>query len=135
MNETASRADSPDPGNDAARFGAAAAEAASSGTSREHAFRSLLQLGTELAGSLSLYETVDLLLFNLMGQFRTARAAVWLLGEGPPTPVLVRCRGFREKAAETAEATCGEALKERFAERQEPTVSYTHLTLPTTPYV
>jgi signal transduction histidine kinase len=124
MNETVSKTDSPDPGNDAARFGAAAAEAASSGTGHEHAFQSLLQLGIELAGSLSLYETVDLLLFNLMGQFRTTRAAVWLLGEDPPTPVLVRCRGFREKAAEAAEATCGEALKERFAERQEPILTW-----------
>src|SRR5439155_25952672 len=43
---------------------------------REHAFRSLLELGRELTVSADLYGTADLLMFNLMGQLGVARAAL-----------------------------------------------------------
>jgi signal transduction histidine kinase len=58
------------------------------------ALESLLELGCEMGSSLDLYETADLLLFNLMGQFGASRAALWMLGRDGAAPVLVRAHGF-----------------------------------------
>ncbi len=90
-------------------------------TQREHAFRSLLQMGGEISLSIGLHEAVDLMLFNLMGQFRTPRSALWLLAEGErAVPVLIRAHGFPRETAELAGHTLANLLVELFAQRNEP---------------
>src|SRR5262247_698327 len=82
---------------------------------RENVLRSLLELGRELTVALDLYETVDLLLFNLMGQLGTARSAVWLVPEEEAArAVLVRAHGFHRSAVEAIGAASGSGLRERF---------------------
>jgi signal transduction histidine kinase len=85
---------------------------------RENALRSLLELGGELSVSLDLYETVDLLLFNLMGQLSTARSAIWLVPEEEAgRSVLVRSHGFHRPTIEAIGASTG-WLREQF--RDDP---------------
>ena len=50
-------------------------------------FQSLIELGHELTVALDVHETADLLLFNLMGQLRTSRSAVWLVPDEEGTPL------------------------------------------------
>ncbi len=86
-------------------------------TRREHAFRSLLELGRELTVSGDLYGTADLLMFNLMGQLGAARAALWLRAEdvAPGAPaVLVRAHGVDRQLAHAAGLAAGPALARQF---------------------
>lgn len=65
----------------------------------EHSLKSLLELARELSVSLGVHQTADLLLFNLMGQIGTGRAALWLIPEGEsPHSILIRCHGFDRAA-------------------------------------
>ena len=92
---------------------------------RENALRSLLELGRELTLSLNLYETVDLLLFNLMGQLGTARSAMWLVPEGSGArPVLVRVHGFHRSAVEAVGAASADWLRERFEQDPSPALAW-----------
>ncbi len=89
---------------------------------RENALRSLLELGRELTVALDLYETVDLLMFNLMGHLGTARSAVWLVPEEEGgRPVLVRAHGFHRSAVEAIGAAGAGWLRERFQRDPSPT--------------
>jgi signal transduction histidine kinase len=81
---------------------------------REHSLNSLLELSRELKVSLDLHQTVDLLLFNLMGQFGTARAALWLFESAPaPRAVMIRCHGLQRAAAGSAIEAAEAALRRR----------------------
>lgn len=91
---------------------------------RDYSFQSMLQLAGELGVSLGLHETADLLTLNLMGQFRAARSALWLLPDGPGHPVLVRSRGIPKSAAVALGTTCAAALRERFAASRQPVLSW-----------
>ena len=98
------------------------ASPALSGVARiEHSLQSLLELGRELTVSLDLYETADLLIFNLMGQLGTGRTALWLIPEGgAAAPVLIRCHGFDRAMLSAAAGKCGSALLARFVEKPAP---------------
>lgn len=87
---------------------------------REHALRSLLELGRELSVSHDLYGTADLLLFNAMGQLGTSRAALWLLAEAPRAAVLVRAHGFEPQLIAAAGAALAEPLAAEFGRTLEP---------------
>jgi signal transduction histidine kinase len=87
---------------------------------REHALQSLLELGRELTVALGVHETADLLLFNLMGQLRTPRSAIWLFPEDEPTPVLVRSHGFHRRLLDAIGPACSEAVCARFRRQPEP---------------
>lgn len=92
---------------------------------RENALRSLLELGRELTVALDLYETVDLLMFNLMGQLGTARSAVWLVPEGNNSrPVLIRVHGFHRAAIEAIGAVGADWLRERFQKDPSPALAW-----------
>ncbi len=92
---------------------------------RENALRSLLELGRELTVALDLYETVDLLMFNLMGQLGTARSAVWLVPEENNTrPVLIRVHGFHRAAIEAIGAAGADWLRERFQNDRSPALAW-----------
>ena len=92
---------------------------------RENALRSLLELGRELTVALDLYETVDLLMFNLMGQLGTARSAVWLVPEeSNARPVLVRVHGFHRAAIEAIGAVGADWLRERFQKDPSPALAW-----------
>ena len=91
---------------------------------RENALRSLLELGGELSVSLDLYQTVDLLLFNLMGQLSTARSAVWLVPEEEGgRSVLVRSHGFHRPTIEAIGVTTG-WLREHFRDDPSPMLAW-----------
>lgn len=81
----------------------------------EHSLKSLLELARELSVSLGLHQTADLLLFNLMGQIGTGRAALWLKpeGESPPS-ILIRCHGFDRAAVKRAGEGWNRTLLEQF---------------------
>jgi signal transduction histidine kinase len=81
---------------------------------REHVFYSLLELSRELTYSSDLFETVDLLLFNLMGQMGCARSALWLFSEDNGSPVLVRCHGFHVDQIRSIGELCNPAIERRF---------------------
>ncbi len=92
---------------------------------RENALRSLLELGRELTVALDLYETVDLLMFNLMGQLGTARSAVWLVPEEDNSrPVLIRVHGFHCAAIEAIGAVGADWLRERFLHDPSPALAW-----------
>lgn len=92
---------------------------------RENALHSLLELGRELTLSLDLYETVDLLLFNLMGQLGTARSAMWLVPEGAgDRQVLVRVHGFHRTSVEAIGAASADWLHERFEQDPAPVLAW-----------
>jgi len=86
---------------------------------REYAFQSLIELGHDLTVALDVYETADLLLFNLMGQLGAARSALWLVPEADEekasTPaVLVRVHGFHRPVVEAIGSACAAPLLRRF---------------------
>ncbi|HYM82007.1 MAG TPA: ATP-binding protein [Candidatus Limnocylindria bacterium] len=92
---------------------------------REHSLRSLLELSRELKVSLDLYETADLLLFNLMGQFGTARSAMWLFtGDKGARSVMVRCHGFKPQAVSAVTDICADAVRRRLAREPSPMLSW-----------
>jgi signal transduction histidine kinase len=66
----------------------------------EHSLRSILELGQELALSRGLYEIVDSVLLNLMGQLGTSKSAVWILPEEKlQPPVAMRSHGIPRRWA------------------------------------
>jgi signal transduction histidine kinase len=92
---------------------------------REHALQSLLELSRELTVALDPFETADLLLFNLMGQFGSARSALWLTpDEDGAQAVLVRAHGFSRSLLDGIGAACEPALRERFAADGSPTLAW-----------
>lgn len=87
----------------------------------EHSLHSLLELGRELTVSLDLHQTADLLMFNLMGQLGTGRAALWLLSEGVESaPVMIRCHGFARADVKRASEICQPILMGHFERSLEP---------------
>jgi signal transduction histidine kinase len=61
----------------------------------KHSLRSILELGQELALSRSLYEIIDSVLLNLMGQLGTSKSALWILPtETIKPPVSMRSHGI-----------------------------------------
>lgn len=93
---------------------------------REMAFQSMLELGRELTVALDIYQTADLLLFNLMGQLGTARSALWLTPEpgGAAAPVLLRAHGFRRPLLEAVGSSCAPALDRRFRDDPKPLLAW-----------
>ncbi|HYJ31760.1 MAG TPA: ATP-binding protein [Candidatus Binatia bacterium] len=88
---------------------------------REHELLALSELSQELTISLDLYGVADLVLFNLMGQLGTARAALWLISEhGRSAPVLLRSHGMDRRTAAALGSVCGGWLLERFT--REPRI-------------
>jgi signal transduction histidine kinase len=117
MSEPLRRHSAPEPGDP----GPPAADARRLAARRENALRSLLELGRELTLSLDLYEIVDLLLFNIMGQLGTARSAMWLAPErSDARPVLMRVHGFHRSAVEAIGAASAGWLRERFEQDPSP---------------
>jgi signal transduction histidine kinase len=95
------------------------------GARLEHSLRSLLQLGHELTVSLDLYETADLLLFNLMGQLGTGRSALWLLdGDEPVRAVVIRSHGFARRPIEAVGEACAPGLLVRFTASRDPVLAW-----------
>ena len=87
----------------------------------EHSLKSLLELARELSVSLGLHQTADLLLFNLMGQLGTGRAALWLIPEGASaTSIMIRCHGFDRTAAQQAGEAWSHTLREHFERNPVP---------------
>jgi signal transduction histidine kinase len=87
----------------------------------DHSLKSLLELARELSVSLDLYQTADLLLFNLMGQLGSGRAALWLIPESRSAPaVLVRCHGFRLEAVRRTGEIAGTVLRAHFDDDPVP---------------
>jgi len=67
---------------------------------REHELLALSELSQELTISLDLYAFADLVLFNLMGQLGTSRAAIWLLpSPSHKNPILLRSHGIENSLA------------------------------------
>jgi signal transduction histidine kinase len=93
---------------------------------RHHALQSLLELGHELTVALDVYETADLLLFNLMGQLGTSRSALWLhaLDDDEHNPVLVRAHGFNRGIVEAIGTACAPSLRQRFDLDGAPALSW-----------
>jgi signal transduction histidine kinase len=78
---------------------------------REHELLALAELSQELMVSLDIYSAADLVLFNLMGQMGTSRAALWVVPEDEWTsPVLVRGHGLTREVAQAIGASCGSHL-------------------------
>ncbi len=118
----AARARDPQPGvAPAPAVAPADAAAEDRAARREHSYQALLQLGQDLTVSLDLRETVDLLVFTVMGQLGTGRLALWLLSDDdPPQPVLVSCHGFTRRLVETVGAACGLGPLARTVAGEEP---------------
>jgi signal transduction histidine kinase len=93
---------------------------------RERALESLLELGRELTVTVDLFETADLLLFNLMGQLGAGRSAIWLVpgDQKSALPALVRAHGFRRPVLDAIGSACAPALLERFREDRAPTLAW-----------
>jgi signal transduction histidine kinase len=86
---------------------------------REHELLALSELSQELTISLDLYGVADLVLFNLMGQLGTARAALWLISDhGRSVPVLLRSHGIDRRTASALGTACSAWLLERFGREQ-----------------
>ncbi|HEV8128521.1 MAG TPA: ATP-binding protein, partial [Candidatus Eisenbacteria bacterium] len=82
---------------------------------REHELFALAELSQELTISMDLYGVADLVLFNLMGQLGTSRAALWLISEqSRGAPVLLRSQGIDRRTAAALGTACSEWLLERF---------------------
>jgi signal transduction histidine kinase len=65
-----------------------------------HSLRSILELGQELALSRGLYEIIDSVLLNLMGQLGTSKAVLWVLpAEKHQPPVPMRRHGVPRRWA------------------------------------
>jgi signal transduction histidine kinase len=88
---------------------------------REHTLLSLSELSQELTISLDLFNLVDLVVFNLMGQLGTSRAALWLVSEqGSGVPVLVRSHGMNRPVAKALGSLWTSRVMERLARAQKP---------------
>jgi signal transduction histidine kinase len=88
---------------------------------REHELLALSELSQELTISLDLYGVADVVLFNLMGQLGTSRAALWLMSEhGRAVPVLLRSHGIDRRTASALGTACSAWLLERF--HKEPRI-------------
>jgi len=61
---------------------------------REHTLLSLSELIQNLSGAADAFQLADLALFNLMGQFGTSRAALWLYSGSDGSPVPIRAHGI-----------------------------------------
>jgi signal transduction histidine kinase len=85
--------------------------------STDHLLRSLLELSRDLTVSMDLFDTTDLLLFNLMGQVGASRSALWLTSERDGALAVVRCHGFNRRLVNGAISSCRDDLLERIAER------------------
>jgi signal transduction histidine kinase len=82
---------------------------------REHELLALSELSQELTISLDLYGVADLVLFNLMGQLGTSRAALWLISEQDHrAPVLLRSHGVDRRMAAALGSACASWLLDRF---------------------
>jgi hypothetical protein len=66
---------------------------------------------------MDLFDTTDLLLFNLMGQVGASRSALWLTSERDGALAVVRCHGFNRRLVNGAISSCRDDLLERIAER------------------
>lgn len=85
-----------------------------------HSLHSMLELGHELTVVMDLFQTADLVLFNLMGHMGTSRSALWLMSEeSPPAPVLLRCHGFSRPLLEPLGTVCQAGLTARFGQQPE----------------
>lgn len=86
---------------------------------REHELLALSELSQELAISLDLFGVADLVLFNLMGQLGTSRAAIWLVSEDDrKSAILLRSHGVQKPMAMALGSACTAALLERMAQDQ-----------------
>ena len=68
-------------------------------SAREFSLLSMLELSNEISASSDLYEIADVALFNLMGQFGCARAAIWMNGGVGHEAVLLRAHGLTPQVA------------------------------------
>jgi signal transduction histidine kinase len=83
---------------------------------REHELLALSELSQELTISLDLYGVADLVLFNLMGQLGTSRAALWVVSESPErSMVLLRSHGISKQMALVLGSSCPPDLRDRMA--------------------
>ncbi|MGE5177642.1 MAG: ATP-binding protein [Bacteroidota bacterium] len=81
---------------------------------REHEILALAELSQELTISLDLFGVGDLVLFNLMGQLGTSRAALWLVSEADPrVPVLLRSHGIPKRIAAAIGDACAPWILDR----------------------
>ena len=87
---------------------------------REHTLLSLSELSQELTVSLDLFSLADLVLFNLMGQLGTSRAAMWLAPEQGGVPILVRSHGIGRQIAKALGPVCTAQLVEALAREAGP---------------
>jgi signal transduction histidine kinase len=100
---------------------------------REHSLLSLMELGRELTVSMDRHEIVDLVLFNLMGQVGTSKAAMWIVpGEGTEKAVLLRSYGIRKHWAKAIGTVCGSTVAHRGFDGSSPTMA-SDLTSPLEP--
>jgi signal transduction histidine kinase len=90
---------------------------------REHFLHALFELSRELSVALDVYGTADLLLFNLMGQLGSARAALWLLTEQQRL-AMVRCLGFESRALRSAILAAEPALLQHVRRSPAPAPSW-----------
>jgi GAF domain-containing protein len=88
---------------------------------REHALLALVELNRRLGRSLDAHGAAEALLLNLMGQFGTARSALWLsTGSSDGKPVLIRCHGVERPLVEALEVASWGRLLERFRADPRP---------------
>jgi signal transduction histidine kinase len=74
---------------------------------REHSLLSLSELTQNLSSSPDLFHLADLVLFNLMGQFGTSKAGLWLASETEGgAPVLIRAHGVNRQVAKGVGMAC-----------------------------
>lgn len=86
---------------------------------REHELLALSELSQELTISLDLYGVADLVLFNLMGQLGSSRAALWLVSEAPEHPlVLLRSHGIAKQVAVALGSSCPHDLASRLVQER-----------------
>ncbi len=78
---------------------------------REHSLRSFSELAASMSRSPDLFHLADVVLFSLMGQFATSRAAFWLSSETSQTmPVLLRSHGVDRRIAREIALSAGPVL-------------------------
>ena len=78
---------------------------------REHELRSLAELGQNLNASPDLFHLSDLALFNLMGNFGTPKAALWVRSEVPGAPLVpVRAYGVPLDLVKSIGVACSDRL-------------------------
>lgn len=88
---------------------------------REHTLVSLFELSQDLSISLDLFSVADLVLFNVMGQFGTSRAALWMASEpGNTDPTLIRSHGLQRQTAKALGPVCIAPILEYFTANSRP---------------